>query len=111
MFVFSKEVTVVNHSFLEYFLGADVVVKTVMVVLLGVSLLSWTLIFQRGLYLKRTKQRLARFEDKFWAGTSLGSLYTNLNAQKGPLAALENIFHAGFKEFCIFFKFFQFNFF
>lgn len=89
----------VNHSFLDYFLGADAVVKTVMAVLLGVSLLSWTLIFQRGFFLRRTKQRLVRFEDKFWAGTNLSALYTNLNAQKGSFTAIESIFHAGFKEF------------
>jgi biopolymer transport protein TolQ len=90
---------VVNHSFLDYFLGADVVVKTVMAILLLASVLSWTIIFQRGLFLKNIKHSIVKFEDKFWAGTSLSALYTNLNAYKGSFSALENIFHAGFKEF------------
>lgn len=90
---------VVNLGFLEYFLGADVVVKTVMGILLLASVLSWTVIFQRGLFLKSIKHRIVKFEDKFWAGTSLSALYTNLNAHKGSFSGLESIFHAGFKEF------------
>lgn len=97
--VYFEGVVVVNNTFLQYFLGADPVVKTVMAGLIIVSLFSWTLIFQRGFFLRRTKQRAARFEDKFWSGTSLSALFTNLNAHKGNFSALESIFHGGFKEF------------
>ncbi len=45
-----------NQSLLVYFLDAGFVVKMVMLLLLAASIASWTLIFQRGRFLKKTRQ-------------------------------------------------------
>lgn len=90
---------VVDTSILSFFVDAGAVVKTVMVILLLASLLSWTLIFQRGLYLRQLRQGLRQFEDKFWAGTDLSLLFRELNTHQSINQGVATIFHAGFKEF------------
>ena len=90
---------VANQSLWIYFVDAGMVVKTVMLILLAVSLLSWTLIFQRGLYIKKVREAIERFEDKFWSGSDLSSLYNELNTKNDEQDGMAVIFKAGFKEF------------
>jgi biopolymer transport protein TolQ len=85
-----------DASLLNYFLHASLVVKGVMLVLIGASIFSWTYIFQRGFYLRRTHQAAKKFEHAFWSGEDLSQLYTKANKSN---EGLEAIFHAGFKEF------------
>lgn len=88
-----------DQSLWIYFADASLVVKTVMLLLLAASIASWTLIIQRGLYLKRARQIAAEFEDAFWSGTHLTKLYAELCASDYQREGLECIFEAGFKEF------------
>ena len=62
-------------SFIE---NAGIVVKLVMLLLLIASITSWTMIFQRGIYLKTEKKSLKDFNRIFWSGKNLNDLYEEL---------------------------------
>lgn len=86
-------------SFFSLFINASFVVKSVMLVLLGASIFSWTLIFQRGQVINKCLSGINNFEFTFWSGIDLGQLYNKLSVQQDKLTGLEIIFIAGFKEF------------
>jgi biopolymer transport protein TolQ len=78
-----------NFSIVESFLRADIVVKTVMVLLLLASLWSWAIIINKGLALSGLKRKAAKFEKVFWSGQSLDELYQQFAAHNDhPLAAM-----------------------
>ena len=54
---------------------ADIVVKSVMLLLLVASLWCWAIIFDKGIRLARLKRRATLFERAFWSGAPLGDLY------------------------------------
>lgn len=89
-----------NHaSFLGYFLQAGFVVKMVMLILIGASIASWTLILQRAWYFKLKKQQYDSFSRRFWGATDLSKLYADIDSNIEDRHGLAAIFHAGFKEF------------
>lgn len=88
-----------DQSILVYFFDAGIVVKTVMLLLLTASLVSWTLIFERGLFLKRTRLAVEEFENLFWSGVDLSKLYSDIHNRGKDIAGLGSIFLSGFKEF------------
>jgi biopolymer transport protein TolQ len=87
-----------NLSFLHLITQASLPVQLVMLLLVGLSIWSWWMIFFRAVILKRAEQASESFEEEFWSGIDLNSLYTKVkgNDKAGPLA---RIFEAGFKEF------------
>lgn len=85
-------------TFLGLFLEASWVVKLVMLTLMGVSVASWTFIFQRTRALSHARSEMQQFEDKFWSGADLNKLYQELSA-RSKIDGMSNIFCAGFKEF------------
>lgn len=89
----------VDPSLWGYFSAASGIVKCVMLILLIASILSWSMIIQRGVMLSYSRKRLAQFEDKFWSGIELSKLYTELNRESDQHKGLASIFHAGFREF------------
>ncbi len=91
-----------NANLIYYFLNASWVVKAVMLALLGASIFSWAYIAERYFYLRRIKAAAHEFEQAFWSGEDLSSLYMPQDHEK--LQGLAAIFHAGFKEFLRFRK-------
>lgn len=85
-------------SILDLFLEASLLVKTVMLILLGFSVVSWAMIFQRRKVLVEATQQLKEFEDKFWSGADLSRLYAEVTAN-AHIKGIESLFVAGFKEF------------
>src|SRR5262249_51159611 len=83
----------------SYFINAGPIVKIVMLILFAVSILSWTIIFQRRLILKQARTATQAFEAEFWSGIDLGKLYTQIINTKSSTQGLKVIFLAGFKEF------------
>lgn len=55
-------------SILDLFLQASLLVKIVMLILLGMSVVSWTMIIKRSQVLSEATTRAHRFEDRFWSG-------------------------------------------
>lgn len=85
-------------SLFGLFLEASLLVKLVMLILLGLSVVSWAMIMQRVRSYKQAQIRLARFEDRFWSGLDLNRLFQEVNS-RSDLMGLEKIFQSGFKEF------------
>lgn len=85
-------------SFWGLFIEASFIVKLVMLTLLGLSIASWALIFQRRSVLSNAEQQLKKFEDRFWSGVDLGKLYSEISARQSA-QGLESLFKDGFKEF------------
>ena len=86
-------------SFFHLILGASVVVKLVLLLLLVVSMVSWTMIFRRRAALIEAQDAADDFEDRFWAGGDLGTLYRELSAGEDDAIGMAGIFQAGFSEF------------
>lgn len=78
------------------FLQADLIVKTVMLLLLGASVWCWAIIFDKIVRLRRLNMLAADFEDEFWSGGSLDVLYDRLG--KNPPDPMAAIFVAGMRE-------------
>ncbi|MCM2679696.1 protein TolQ [Echinimonas agarilytica] len=85
-------------SIFGLFLEASVLVQLVMLTLLGLSVVSWAMIFQRSRIYQVAQTRLGKFEDKFWSGLDLNRLYQEVNS-RSDVVGLEKIFQSGFKEF------------
>lgn len=85
-------------SFFGLFWEASFIVKLVMLTLLGLSIASWAIIFQRRSILAKAEKETKAFEERFWSGVDLGHLYTEITA-KLSTEGLEALFKDGFKEF------------
>ncbi len=87
-------------SFSELVLNASPLVQIIMLILLLVSIASWTIIFVKHRQLSAARKATEGFEDKFWrGGNDMGSLYEELNRQRDNLLGSEVIFLSGFREF------------
>lgn len=86
-------------SILDLFLQASLLVKIVMLILLGMSIVSWAMIMKRSKVLAQAAEYTERFEDKFWSGIDLSKLYKEVSARKETITGSEQIFYAGFNEF------------
>lgn len=90
-------------SLLSLFLEASLLVKGVMLLLATISILSWTVIFQRIAAFRRAKKAYVEFEQHLHAGAELSRLYEYL-IHKREASGIEAIFKAGFREFTRFAK-------
>jgi len=86
-------------SILSLVTRATLVVQLVMVLLLLISLASWTSIFSKGLAIRRTRRETESFERRFWSGSDLNQLYQVAMNPNHKTVALERIFEAGMGEF------------
>ncbi len=86
-------------SFSHLILGASTVVQLVMLILLLISLASWTVIFKKRLGLTQARKEADAFEDDFWSGIDLAALYTRISRREEGASGMEAIFLAGFQEF------------
>ena len=86
-------------SFFSLISGASIVVQLVMLLLLSVSVLSWTMIFRKRGALNDARASAEKFEDRFWSGGDLATLYQQLAPRAEELTGLANIFVSGFTEF------------
>lgn len=85
----SSDSAIGSISVVHMFMGADWIVKTVMLILLVASLWSWTIIFNKWLALGTLRRRAAKFEKSFWSGQSLDELYQQFSGRADhPMAAV-----------------------
>jgi biopolymer transport protein TolQ len=78
---------------------ASLPVQIVMLLLVGASLVSWSIIFTKRRLLRRTRAASDEFEAAFWSGGDLNTLYRSATRAKGGSIGMANIFEAGFREF------------
>ena len=82
-----------------YFLQAGLVVKSVMILLLIASIISWALIIQRAWFFKQKKDTTDKFNRRFWESEDLNRLYQVVDHHDYEKEGMASIFHSGFKEF------------
>ena len=85
-------------SILHLIFNASLVVKIVMGLLVVASLFSWTLIIVKASKLKQARREAEQFEERFWSGISLPTLYDEL-AKAPQRTGLARIFFDGFHEY------------
>lgn len=90
---------VAEHSLLDLILNASLLVQFVMLTLVLASVISWTMIFNKHVILKRSKKDADMFEERFWSVEDLSPLYTRITGSRYEPSGMEKIFEAGFKEF------------
>jgi len=88
-----------DMSFFHLISGASLVVQLVMLLLLTVSMVSWTMIFRRRRVLQEARIAADEFEDRFWSGGDLATLFREVTAQSERAIGMAGIFQSGFNEF------------
>ncbi len=88
-----------NMSILHLVLNASFVVQAVMLLLIVVSISSWTAIFRKLFSLNRVKSLNENFERDFWSGTSLNDLFAAAIKNGRDAGPMERIFASGMREY------------
>ena len=65
----------IDFSLLSLFLRADIIVKSVIIILIISSVYSWTIIISKLIKINRLKQLDKEFDEIFWSGNSFEDLY------------------------------------
>lgn len=77
---------------------ADWVVKLVLLFLLGLSISSWVVIFDRYKAVKLATRELSEFQVEFWSGVDMQALYQKIKRMQGEVSGAAYIFYSGFQE-------------
>ena len=85
-------------SILQLVLNASWVVQAVMLLLVLVSIASWSAIFRKLFSLGSVKSLNETFEREFWSGTSLNELYAAATKNARSAGPMERIFASGMRE-------------
>ncbi len=80
-------------------MGASLPVQIVMLLLVGASIVSWSIIFTKRRLIRRTKDASDEFEAAFWSGGDLNTLYQSSARATGGSIGMASIFESGFREF------------
>ena len=76
-----------DFSLFSLFFRADIIVKSVMIILILCSVYSWAVIIEKFRLFKKINQSTEEFEKKFWNSKSAESFYNNLPANtEDPMA-------------------------
>jgi len=86
-----------EHSALDLILGASFVVQCVMALLAAASVVSWAIIFRKSRLLGGTIKATDVFEEEFWSGGDLASLYKSYEGTSPT--GMASVFVSGFREF------------
>ena len=88
-----------EFSIVHLLLNASWVVQAVVLLLLFVSLLSWTAIFRKLLSLGDVGRLNDEFEREFWSGKSLQELFAAAQQNAKLSGPMERIFASGMREY------------
>ena len=76
-----------DFSIINLFIRADIIIKTVIIILIVSSIYSWAIIFEKIKMFKRINKSTEEFENKFWKSKSAESFYNSLpNSVNDPMA-------------------------
>ncbi len=67
-----------DFSLLNLFIRADIIVKSVIIILIICSIYSWAVIIEKFRLFKKINESTEEFETKFWNSKSAESFYNNL---------------------------------
>ena len=78
-----------DFSILKLFIRADVIVKSVIIILIASSIYSWAIIFDKYKLFKNINKSSEEFEEKFWKSKSAETFYNNLPSNvSDPMAKI-----------------------
>ena len=78
-----------DFSLIQLFLRAEIIVKSVIIILIASSIYSWAIIFDKIKMFRKINKEAEEFEEKFWKSKSAESFYNNLPANiEDPMALL-----------------------
>ncbi len=78
-----------DFSIINLFIRADIIIKTVILILIASSIYSWAIIFEKINMFKKINKSTTEFENKFWKSKSAETFYNNLPANyDDPMANL-----------------------
>ena len=77
-----------DFSLINLFIRADIIVKSVIILLVACSIYSWAVIIEKFKLFKKINQSSEEFEKKFWNSKSAESFYNNLPANVDDPMAL-----------------------
>ena len=69
-----------DFSLMNLFIRADIIVKSVIILLIACSVYSWAVIIEKLKLFKKINQSTEEFETKFWNSKSAETFYNNLPA-------------------------------
>tara|TARA_B100000678_G_scaffold284213_1_gene285483 strand:+ start:711 stop:1385 length:675 start_codon:yes stop_codon:yes gene_type:complete len=67
-----------DFSIIQLFVRADVIIKSVLIILIASSIYSWAIIIEKIRLFKKINLSTEEFENKFWKSKSAESFYNNL---------------------------------
>jgi len=67
-----------DFSILKLFIRADIIVKSVIIILIAASIYSWAIIIEKYRLFKKINKSSEEFENKFWKSRSAESFYNSL---------------------------------
>ena len=88
--------TAIDFSIWALFSRATLPVQLVMILLIGLSVWSWTIAINKRLALIVARRRVAKFDQSFWSGDPLDELFDRISGS--PSGGSELIFTAGMTE-------------
>ncbi len=78
-----------DFSIMSLFIRADIIVKSVIIILIASSVYSWAIIFDKIRMFKKINKSAEDFEEKFWKSKSAETFYNNLPTSiNDPMAQL-----------------------
>jgi len=78
-----------DFSILKLFIRADIIVKSVIIILIASSIYSWAIIIEKYKLFKKINLSTEEFENKFWKSKSAENFYNNLPTNiEDPMANL-----------------------
>jgi biopolymer transport protein TolQ len=86
-------------SLLSLIAEASLLVQLVMLSLLVASIVSWAMIFSKHYRLKGALKIADEFEDDFWSGGDMTTLYQQWTGRRNDAQGMAAIFVAGYREF------------
>ncbi len=78
-----------DFSLINLFIRADIIVKSVIVLLIACSIYSWAIIIEKIKFFKKINILSEEFEEKFWRSKSAETFYNNLPSNEDdPMTSL-----------------------
>jgi len=81
-----------DFSITALFLRADIIVKSVIIILIAASIYSWAIIIDKFRLFKKINKSSQEFEDKFWKSKSAEPFYNSLSSNSED--PMTNVFKA-----------------
>ena len=86
------------NGLLHLALNASFLVQLVMIILIGLSIWSWVIIFVKRKELKNVLSSTDKFSKKFWSGIHMQKYYMQIKDKRSK-SSIEQIFYVGWNRY------------